>query len=454
MTQHLISARLGPADGIAIPTAVGEVCTHVDFAPDGKRLGRGIGQALSDLNKHNVFPTELGLDLVLLASTVYFADTRIARGTQSQDSWTREIRIVVPVSDVERWLAAAPVLKRLLDFLSGDLWTLNFRVRPTQFAQAVTARPAGASHVFDMVSLFSGGLDSLIGAIDLIEQGSTPLLISHAAEGATSDSQKACFDALRRQYEGRAFARLRFWLNLANLCVPNVAPEHTTRARSFLFFSLGALAGTGLHEKFTLRVPENGLIAVNVPLDVLRLGSLSTRTTHPFYIARWNELLETLGIVGRIENPYWSRTKGEMIASCANQDLLRTLVPASISCSSPTKGRWKGRGIEQCGYCVPCIIRRAALEAAWGRGHDPTTYTIQDLGAKALDTRSAAGEQSRSFQFALARLRARPGLEQFLVHKAGSLNDEPGRVAELADVHRRGMEEVGSLLSNVVTKPT
>jgi hypothetical protein len=36
---------------------------------------------------------------------------------------------------------------------------------------------------FDGVSLFSGGLDSLIGAIDSLNAGEAPLLVSHAGEG-------------------------------------------------------------------------------------------------------------------------------------------------------------------------------------------------------------------------------------------------------------------------------
>jgi hypothetical protein len=91
-----------------------------------------------------------------------------------------------------------------------------------------------------------------------------------------------------------------------------------------------------------LYAPENGLIALNVPLDTLRLGALSTRTTHPFYIARWNELLGVLGIAGGIENPYWNKTKGEMVAECRNPPLLKTIVPSTLSCASPTKGRWLG----------------------------------------------------------------------------------------------------------------
>ena len=57
---------------------------------------------------------------------------------------------------------------------------------------------------------------------------------------------------------------------------------------------LHPFASTGLARPLILRVPKNGLIALNVPLDQLRLGALSTRTTHPFYIARWNELVGIL----------------------------------------------------------------------------------------------------------------------------------------------------------------
>jgi hypothetical protein len=220
-----------------------------------------------------------------------------------------------------------------------------------------------------------------------------------------------------------------------------------------LFFAIGIFAGTGLGRAFTVRVPENGLIALNVPLDPLRLGSLSTRTTHPFYMARWNDLLVALGISGRVENPYWDKTKGEMVNDCANASLLRRLIPRSLSCSSPTKSRWQGHGIEHCGYCLPCLIRRAAIEKALGRGADPTTYTVSNLAAQVLDTHCSEGQQVRSFQFATERLRARPDLAALLIHKPGPLSDQTAHLHELADVYRRGLAEVAALLAGVQTRP-
>jgi hypothetical protein len=454
MTRHLIVGRFGTRDHDQVPATVGEISHIVDLVASQKRFGYGIGDALDSLRGIGVFPSEMGFDVLVLASLVHAADTRLSRATESQDNWTREIRIALPVSDPERWTESGALLERLLNFLTGDLWTFTFRTRPVGFARVVPSRPLRLSRArFDRLSLFSGGLDSLIGAVDILEQGRTPLLVSHAGEGATSDAQNSCYSALKAHFAERPFNRLRVWLNFPTTLIASGRTEDTTRGRSFLFFALGVLAGTGLDESFTLDVPENGFIALNVPLDPLRLGSCSTRTTHPFYMARWNDLLTALGVAGRVSNPYWNRTKGEMVAECQNTPLLATLIASSLSCASPTKGRWQGRGIEHCGYCVPCLIRRAAVNMALGSGNDPTAYTVNDLTARPLSTRQSEGQQIRSYQFAIARLQARPALAKLLIHKPGSLLDEASHLEELAGVYRRGMNEVAELLVGVRTWP-
>ncbi|KRH78469.1 hypothetical protein FERRO_14560 [Ferrovum sp. JA12] len=454
MKRQLLAGRFGPDDQIEITTSDDEQVTHLQLVAGEKSLDHGIGGALTSLKALGVFPSEIGLDLLVLAAHVHAADTRISRTEQSQDSWTREIRLVVPVSDPDRWQAAALTLTRTLGFLTGDRWTVGFRPRPERFASLATPPATLLPPPFDAVSLFSGGLDSLIGAIDLLESGRTPLLVSHAGEGATSDAQNSLFGKLKHHYSGSSFDRLRVWMAFPDGLVKDVGSESTTRGRSFLFFALGVFAGTGLGSNFALRVPENGLIALNVPLDPLRLGSNSTRTTHPFYMTRWNDLLIELGIDGRVENPYWDRTKGEMASACANGPLLETLAADSLSCSSPSKGRWQGHGIEHCGYCLPCLIRRAALDAAWGTGRDSTVYTVPDLRAHSLDTRESIGKQVRSFQVAIERLRGRPDLARLLIHKPGPLTDEISRLDQLADVYRRGLKEVAQLIDGVETRPS
>ena len=454
MKRQLLAGRFGADDQLDIPMGRDEQRTFLPLVAGEKSLNHGIGGALSSLKKLGVFPTEIGLDLIVLAAHVHAADTRISRVQQSQDSWTREIRLVVPVRDPDRWISATLILKNMLNFLTGDRWELGFRKRPLRFQSIVEQGEVDLfPPSFDALSLFSGGLDSLIGAIDLLENGSTPLLISHSGDGAASDAQNKLNAGLKDHYKNISFDRLRVGMTFKQDLIKGVGSEDSTRGRSFLFFALGVFAGTGFGQRFTLRVPENGLIALNVPLDPLRLGSNSTRTTHPYYMARWNDLLKVLDINGEVRNPYWDKTKGEMASSCLNTDLLKQLATDSLSCSSPTKGRWQGLGIEHCGYCLPCIIRRAALEAAFGSKSDATQYTVPDLGAQVLDTRKAEGVQVRSFQYAIERLKKQPELANLLIHKSGSLVDEIAHLDQLADVYRRGLVEVNKLISDAQTRP-
>lgn len=175
------------------------------------------------------------------------------------------------------------------------------------------------------VALFSGGLDSLIGAIDALEMGSNVLLISHAGDGIASNAQKILFEALCNTYGKNRLSKWRVNLNFPESIICG-AVENSTRSRSFLFSALGICASTGLQNVKELYVPENGFISLNVPLDLLRLGASSTRTTHPYYIARWNELLSLLDIKMIISNPYWNKTKGEMVSECKNAEILFDLI--------------------------------------------------------------------------------------------------------------------------------
>ncbi len=454
MRRHVLIGRMGPDDDLALPIASDEVATELQLIASNKRFDHGIGQALDELPTLGIFPTEIGLDVLVLAAHVHAADTRISRTTESQDTWTREIRLVVPVSDTVRWMESKTLLERMLNFLTGDRWNVGFRARPERFVEAIRKPPTIVTPPrFTEVSLFSGGLDSLIGAIDLLEAGRVPLLISHAGEGATSDAQKILYHGLKKCYQHVPFARMRVWMNFPAGLVAGSPGEDTTRGRSFLFIACGLFAGSGLNGAFPLKVPENGLIALNVPLDVLRLGSNSTRTTHPFYMSCWNDLTQLLNIPAIIENPYWSRTKGEMIADCANLPLLTGLIPDSMSCSSPTKARWQGQGIQHCGYCLPCLIRRAAIRR--GIGTDATTYTLTDLNSRSLNTREAEGQQVRSFQVAIRRLEEKPAIASALIYKSGPLIDhtEEEKLA-LAAVYSRGLNEVASVLAHAQTRPS
>ena len=275
----------------------------------------------------------------------------------------------------------------------------------------------------------------------MLNAGQTPLFVSHYWDLSTS-SQELCAQRLSTAYGDLRPRHVRARVGFdSNDFSHEMAAESTSRGRSFLFFALATLAASGIEGTPTIYVPENGLIALNVPLDPLRVGAWSTRTTHPFYMALWQALLGQLGIAARLKNPYRFKTKGEMLSECGNPALVSRHVGETISCSSIAKARWQGLSPQQCGFCVPCLIRRAAIVSAFPT--DPTTYTIADLRAEPRNSRSPQGEHIRAFQMMARRLSRRPELTRILIRKSGPLSDYPdGEIAQYADVfrarHRRG----------------
>jgi 7-cyano-7-deazaguanine synthase in queuosine biosynthesis len=453
MRQHSVISRLGPADTRSVNLQKrGTVVTQIRFIDGERRFGFGVGQAIEQLGRRGVVPSEQAVDLVLLAATVTAADTRISRATESQDTWTREIDLYVPAQDPALWTAAAPLVEKALNFLTGDVWRLFFRERHRNHRELVARPRALVRPAFGSVCLFSGGLDSFTGAIDLLAAGQIPIFVSHYWDTSTS-SQKLCANRIGTAYGAMEPRHVRVNVGFPTDLVKGSAPERTQRGRSFLFLALAALAASGLDGNPTVYVPENGLISLNVPLDPLRVGAWSTRTTHPFYMARWQEVLRQLTIPGTLTNPYRFKTKGEMLAECANKDLLRRYLGETISCSSLTKGRWKKQSPGHCGHCVPCLIRRSAIEKAFKR--DPTKYTIPDLVGRTLKSTRAEGEHIRSFQMMARRLKARPDLARILVRKPGPLSDYPDAdIAEYAAVFARGIAEVSRLVSKTVVQPS
>jgi hypothetical protein len=456
MRRHSVIARLGPADRSRVRVRErGSVVTEIHFIDGDRRLGFGLGQMVDGLAARSVHSADAGLDLALLAATMTAADTRISRRTESQDSWTREIDLYVPVQAPDLWEGAAPLIVRTLNFLTGDRWRVFFRPRHRNYRELIESAADLVRAPFDSVCLFSGGLDSFVGAIDLLEGGADPLFVSHYWDVSTS-SQTICAERLGAVYGDLGPRHVRARVGFPDDLVARSEPEKTTRGRSFLFFALAALAGSGLEGDTPIYVPENGLISLNVPLDPLRVGAWSTRTTHPFYMARWAELTEHLGLALTWENPYRFHTKGEMLAGCANTDLLQRHVAETISCSSVTKARFNKdkakRKLGHCGYCLPCLIRRAAIVHAFG--DDPTPYTLDSLTTHPLDAKRAESEDVRSFQMMARRLAARPELARILVHKSGPLSDySDGEIADYADVFRRGIEEVGAIVNDAVVRP-
>lgn len=453
MKRYTFASRLGASDKASIPLLQADsTLVPIQFIEAYDRLDYGLGTALDCLHRLGRQPPEVAIDLAILAATISAADTRISRARNAQNGWTREIDIVVPVSDPALWTAQSEILDYTLRFLTGDHWRIAFRDRPTDRARLADPPTVLPLLSFDEVALLSGGLDSLVGAIDALVAGRRLLFISHWYDAETSKAQRAVIHHLEKQYPGDRFRSIRVRLGFDKHHVSTGETENSQRGRSFLFFALAVLAASSLQGPANVSVPENGLIGLNVPLDPLRLGALSTRTTHPHYMASFNLLLDRLGLKVSLVNPYRHKTKGEMVAECADLEFLTSLVPISMSCSAPAKARYKGLSPRHCGTCVPCLIRRASLAHGLG-ANDDTQYSTESLTIRPLDTAKAEGEHVRSFQLLAGRLAAKPGIAATMARIPGPLNDAPTEIAAYIDVFRRGIQEVATLLQSVQARP-
>jgi 7-cyano-7-deazaguanine synthase in queuosine biosynthesis len=390
---------------------------------------------LWDVHKAGLSPSQVAIDLLHLATIVYTADLRIWRGYDRGDAWYRQISIHVPVTDVALWTAAKQILTDLLCFLTGDAWSVNFRPK-VQSPDPTIGKPPDPPP--DTVCLFSGGLDSFVGAIDLLADGHRLALVGHY--GHSQREQVAAYGALKPNYEARM---LPLWVFVVP---PRVSKEQvvesTMRARSVLFLALGTCIASALPEGTPLYIPENGLISLNVPLTFGRAGTHSTRTTHPHTIDLYRQLLSALGIKTPLRTPYRFATKGEMLKDCKDQATLKAGIHATMSCSRPQAGRFHKRPVGQhCGYCVPCIIRRASLHAV---GLDEEAR-VTDVLSREIKAKEAAGCDKRAFLMAITRLKAMTPLQVTSeILSAGPL--DASELDGLIGVYRRGMAEVEHFL--------
>ncbi len=385
-----------------------------------------VGAALRQaVKKEKVAPAVRAWDLLSLALAIVSSDLAGHRD-RSPDGWTREFDLTVSVVDPSFWNANAATLKKMLAYLTTDRWTLRF------IEGGIFPKPSqNLKHPSeDCIVLLSGGLDSYIGTIDLVAQGRKPLAVSQLVRG---DRKKQT--ALAAEIGG---GLRHFQVNHnANVPDPEISPSQ--RARSIVFLAYGVFMATTLAryhagEDITLYVCENGFIALNPPLTGGRIGSLSTRTTHPVVLALLQQVLDAAGLRIRIENPYRFKTKGEMLQECLNQPLLAAHAYQTTSC-----GRFQRYGYKHCGRCVPCLVRRAAFHA-WC-GQDTTDYVFRNLALN--DDEHAGFDDVRSALIGIAEHREL-GTNRWLGSNLSSslIADKPS----LVSVIKRGLSEIESLM--------
>ena len=395
-------------------------------------------------------PDDLNLDLLLTASLCYVADKLIPR-REFYDAWTRTLEIEFSIKDVKLWRGISDSLTKALNFLTGDDWQISFKQRKEKLFQAPTPKkrrkplPPSPKNI-DAVCSFSGGLDSLIGAIELLEDSKIKglRLVGHYDAPGAKKPQSELFEIVSRNYPGKSEL---FQVRVSHK--PVKANESTLRSRSFVFIAIGLFIARASNDKIPFYMPENGFIALNVPLTPSRVGACSTRTMHPYFLDKIQEVIKGLGIENSIINPLELKTKGEAVEDCSNLILLRSIADLSVSCShGMRKQLWVRRKSEykNCGYCFPCLIRRAALHKV--NFDNPGMYGIDVCRGEMFQTDQT--DSSNDLRAVISALRSNKTFKDFRkdIMSVASVN----RMEERSKMIERGFREIKSLLQEKSTE--
>lgn len=394
-------------------------------------------------NTYVEFYKDEAIDLLYLSLAVYAADRLILRES-GEDAWSREIELYMPVLCVGKWTNCQSLVEKMLNFLTGDRWKIYFRGRELTEVEQIARKRWGKVTEKNMniskICMFSGGLDSCIGALNLLCDNvdvADIVFVSHYGGGkGTKEYQEMLKKAFVKKFN---LDESSFIQNYASVITKKgVKKEDTTRSRSFMFFSHAIAYASAMGKEIELIIPENGLISLNIPLAYTRTGTSSTRTTHPHYMKMLQELIAELGLQVKINNPFQFKTKGEMILECKDRVFLQEILDKTMSCSHPDVGRHQGlKTTMHCGYCLPCTIRRASIQ----KGGLQDTSTYFDSKYKKLPI---ARQAFRTYKCAFNSFDENNAFLR--IQESGPIEEN---IEQFADLYVRGMKEMRECLEKI-----
>jgi len=338
----------------------------VDFYADFNALAKQARRPL----------TGIEADFIWLAVAVYLADRcspRYPYGTSGPAHWRRRIHLEIPVSDPSVWSGAEAELAHVLEFLTEDDWTFEFLPGRTEFTaerQGHFRRMRGPE--IEWTSLFSGGLDSIAGALQWLSgTDGVGLLVSGQTHARITAGQELQVAELREQFPNRVeHVGIGYGFPDKNRHELD-GFESTQRTRAFMHTALGSVIAlmAGNSQLFLF---ENGFGALNLACDSAQFGSQNSRGTHPVFLRRMAALVSAaFSKPFVIANPFTLSTKAQMLSATSVRNFEK-LLQKSFSCDRfPNYNHAQS----QCGCCPSCLIRRLSFHAS-GLPDDANSYTI------------------------------------------------------------------------------
>ena len=315
----------------------------------------------------------IAMDMLEVGSYVYCADQSVSRGgaTWRGDGrdWIRNLTFDIPVRHPEIWNSnhVKEDLTETLGYLSDDNYEFNFREVQQEIPLELYFDFHEEKPWFDAegVLLFSGGLDSMAGAIEeIINRQRKVVLVSHRPVAKISKRQTDLLQELcnLRNIQGK-FLHVPVWVNKDQ----GLTRDVNQRTRSFLYTMLAASVAV-MHKLDSIDFYENGIVSTNLPLSGQVVGGRASRSTHPKVLHGLSKLLgHVLNEDFKVQNPFFWKTKSDVIRVFKDSELTE-LIKLSSSCSSV---RASDTLNTHCGVCSQCIERRLATLFNEVRDDDP-----------------------------------------------------------------------------------
>lgn len=320
------------------------------------------------------------IDLLEIATYVYCADQATTRGGRAAQDygarWRRRFRFHIPVREPDLWASAAvsKALTVTLGFLSDDEYefTFNKLAKPPPVDQYLDFGPGGGFEA-EEVLLFSGGLDSLGGAVqEAVVAKRSVALVSHRSSPKIASRQKVLVQDLGTYCTSKKLFHVPVWVNKEKA----LGKEHTQRTRSFLYASLAVVVAR-IFDLWRIRFHENGVVSINLPISPQVVGGRATRTTHPQVLNGFADLFSAIFEKPfAVDNPFSWMTKAQVVQSIRDAGC-GGLIKHTVSCTHV----WEMTTLKtHCGVCSQCIDRRfATLSVGCPDAEDPEEMYDVDL---------------------------------------------------------------------------
>lgn len=303
-------------------------------------------------------------DLLEMAGYIFAADRKTYRGfpkALEYHNWSRKFHFHFFVRDIEFWNKdeVKKLLSDALCFMTGDIeYEFTFYKAepdfPADFFDNENFEIEGKEAL--SIVLFSGGIDSLAGALEKIRATNDEIcLVSHqSGVPSVKTTQRILYDELNRAYPNRC-KHYKFHCGLAK----KKAKDETQRTRPFLYCSM-AFAIASTYDQDNINVYENGITSINLGETQDLMNGRASRTTHPKTIGLLEKLFTEISEKKfKINHPFLFKTKTDVVEILKKNDGLK-LLDSSVSCSRTFQ---KPQGTTHCGRCTQCVDRRFAVYA-------------------------------------------------------------------------------------------